>query len=379
MSNMAIDWAWLCFQVALLLSVVFWELLKKRHRNLFAILIPITMLVLIQGQAIWLFAQFESSNQYIIAHLYNTISIDGARLANFYIGIGVVGYVVAYVLSTLLRVRTNNNIPSHLRPRLPTYLLVAVWVLIASIFLINQVGGIKALLEQPGRLVAGQTVFLLAIGLGKMPIMNKIAFHEKINIFDVIFGVFTFLIILFNSRFLAMFIVLQLFIVSNYCWAEVKRSTLLYVGIIAVAIFIFFGLYRDYAARYGTTGVQWLQIWLNNPQDINVFDWFYRANVEGFTGVAGVLSHEMWYGSLNNDFGFSELSVVLLYLPNAIRTDPNLPFAGLGQFLNGMYPYTASVVPSSVELAYGHFGLLGILGFCALLGFLTRYLHIWHS
>ena len=62
------------------------------------------------------------------------------------------------------------------------------------------------------------------------------------------------------------------------------------------------------------------------------------------------------------------MSFVTQLLPNAWRTDPSLPFLSMSQVLQDAYPYQGSVVRPGFELAYGHFGLPGMIALGALLG-----------
>jgi len=50
MADLSLDWAWLYLQVALLAGMAARELIGRRDRNLFAILVPGTTLVLVQFQ-----------------------------------------------------------------------------------------------------------------------------------------------------------------------------------------------------------------------------------------------------------------------------------------------------------------------------------------
>jgi hypothetical protein len=378
MPDLILDWAWLYLQIVLLAFIAFKEIRRVHGRNVYAILVPCTMLVLVQGQAWWMLRQFESNHEIAAEHLYNTIRLDMARLANFYIGLGVLAYLAAYLATrkrkspepiAYLAVATASDVYPL------SYALVATWTALAGGLLIRQVGGLQLAVEQPGRLIAGQTVFLIAVGMSKWPLIYKIAANQKIKAIDIALWSVSVIVTLFNSRFMTAFAVLQLAIVVHYFRKELSRRALSAMVVPAIGIFLVFGLYRDYAFRFGTVGAEAAQEFLARPDEWHVADWFYRTNVEGFTGLAGALTHQRDVGDFNYDFGVSELVVFTNLVPNALRNNPSLPFYSLSQFLQNTYPFTASVVPSGLESAYAHLGLPGILAYSALLGFLTNWFH----
>ena len=393
MADLSLDWAWLYLQVALLAGMAARELIGRRDRNLFAILVPGTTLVLVQFQGWWLLRQFEISGESRVDHLYNSITLEMARRANLYIGLGVICYVLAYALARPRRRRSKAASESMTaretepvaraeaqveRSTVLAYLFAAGWTAMFAYLLVTQVGGINLALTQPGRMIEGQTVYLLAVGLAKWPLLLKIATGARPRLIDVAFWVTGVAITLFSSRFLTAFAVLQLIIVVNYCWKELSRRSLLLMVVPAVSIFLVFGLYRDYAFRFGTVGGKAAaQEFLSRPEEWNVSEWFYRTNVEGFTGVAGALTYQADGHEFDYDFGVSELEAFTKLIPNSIRNSPALPFKAIAEWLHDAYPFTASVVPSGVELAYGHLSVIGILVYSALLGTLTRSFHLY--
>ncbi len=383
-ADLTVDWAWLYLQVALLAGMAGREVLRRRDRNLFAILVPATMLVLVQFQGWWLLRQFETSGEQRLEHLYNSITLQMARRANLYIGLGVLCYVLAYALS-----RPRRELPLSAagadaqtvaraeRSTVLAYAVATVWTTLSAYLLVKQVGGINLALTEPGRMIEGQTVFLLAVGMAKWPLVMRIATTSRPRLLDIALWVIGVAITLFNSRFLTAFAVLQLLIVINYCWKELSRRSLLLMVVPAVSIFLVFGLYRDYAYRFGTVGGKAAaQEFLSRPDEWNVGEWFYRTNVEGFTGVAGALTYQADGHEFDYDFGVSELEVFTKLIPNSVRNNPALPFKELAEWSHNAYPYTGSVVPSGVEWAYGHLSVLGILLYSAVLGVLTRSFHV---
>jgi hypothetical protein len=380
MNKLALDWLWLYLQIIVLVAVIARELIRPHKRNLYAILIPGVMLVLVQGQAWWMLSKFTHSDMANMRHLRQTISLDGARLANFYVGLSVICFVVTYAFFAPRGRSAAAPAPVKTRyynPRLASNLLAAVWVLVSGAILLHLAGGLNALMTRPGQAMAGGvTMFLMMTMLGKLPLFHKVAFLRRINLFDL--ALFTLVLFLFlvNSRFLAAFILLQLAVLLNYCWREVSRRGLLGLVLVMFLIFIVFGLYRDYTAYFN--GVKWVTLqkfFMTHMRGNDSLEWFYRVNVEGFAGLAGILTFAADNGGIAHDFGLSNLGVITKFIPYAIRNDPAMPFMDIANALESLYPYHGSLIPSGMESAYAHFGLPGILGFGALLGYLTRWLH----
>ena len=375
--DLTLDWWWLYLQIALLSAIIVREVIRPRNRNLYAILITTTMLVLVQGQAWWVLARFEQGNT-AIRHLNQDISLDGARLANLYLGLAVLCYCIALALPAANRgvTRVSTRVRSMLPETRLSYTMATIWTIVAGALLIQGMGGLRTAVTSPGAAIAGLTALLVATGLGKLPLLRRIATGGKPEIADVaIFGV-AMLLTLINSRFLAAFALLQLALLLNYCWREAPRRSLLGLALGLVFIFIVYGLYRESAWRYGGVDLQKLsQLLVAPPENDTVLDWFYRANVEGFAGLAGLLTYESVNGPIAHDFGLSNLSIITQLLPNALRNDPSLPFRDVARFLESLYPSSGSVVSPGPETAYAHFGLPGILGLGALLGYLAGWLH----
>ncbi len=148
------------------------------------------------------------------------------------------------------------------------------------------------------------------------------------------------------------------------------------MALVLFLIVFVFGLYRDYTTFYKR--VEWTaarEFLTTRVWQSSTLDWFYRVNVEGFAGLAGILTFATDHGGVAHDFGLSDLAVITTCVPYAVRNDPSLPFKEIGDTLRSLYPYDGSLIPSGMECAYAHFGLLGILGFGALLGYATRWLH----
>ncbi|HEY4304187.1 MAG TPA: hypothetical protein VGM82_06965 [Gemmatimonadaceae bacterium] len=372
MPDLTLDWFWLALQTAALFVMIGAQLRRRQNRNFYALLIPVAFLILMQGQAWWAFHQFATTGQRTMEQLYNVFDIDAARRANLYVGLGTIAYVLGWwaMRGEVVTVGEPTPVRSYPSPRFPAYLLCAIWTAASAYLLVGQAGGLDLAIAQPGRLIEGGTVFIIAVGLAKWPLIQRIASRQRPRIADVAFWGASTLITLFNSRFLTAFAIIQLLVVLNYYHREIRRRTIAAMVVPALGIFIVFGIYRDYAFRFGTVGTEAAHEFLSRPEEWNVADWFYRTNVEGFTGVAGALAYEHQH-PFDYDFGISELNVFTRLVPNSVRNDPSMPFASIVTSLDNVYPYSASVVASGIELANGHLGLAGVLIYCAMLGVLT--------
>ncbi|MFK0731739.1 MAG: O-antigen polymerase [Gloeotrichia echinulata HAB0833] len=384
MFDMILDWIWLYIQIALLGIIIIRELLYHRNRNLYAILISFTMLVLVQGQAWWMLNQFQSGEGDIV-HLYQSVSLEATRLANLYAGLCVISLVISYVF--MARHKFKQPLPSDLYDQVListqqtnspfSYILIAGWVIIFGAILILLLGGLQAAIDNPGTSVGGQTMLLIFVSLGKMPLLHKISVKQRVNIYDILIFAITFFLTLINSRFLATFMLVQVLLLFNYCYKQIPRRWILGGSLILIFIFIVYGLYRDNGAT--NTGLNWHEklddLFNRFNQDESPVDWFYRTNVEGFVGLAGILTYDSQVGGIDHDFGLSNLTLFTQLIPNVIRNDQYL-VAPVADFLESLYPYPeGSVVPPGLEIAYAHFGVPGIILMGFLLGYLADFLH----
>src|SRR5689334_8717103 len=95
-TDLAPDWAWWGMQTGLLLAILLREVLRAKGRNLYALLMTGTMLILIEGQGWWMLSRFQESGATEARQLLHIVSLDGARLANFYFGLGILCFAGAY-------------------------------------------------------------------------------------------------------------------------------------------------------------------------------------------------------------------------------------------------------------------------------------------
>ena len=147
------------------------------------------------------------------------------------------------------------------------------------------------------------------------------------------------------------------------------------IAIVSFVVVVVYGLYRDFANHVAGAlafGPQIVQEYQASRISDGLVSWFYVWNDEGFVGLAKLLTFEQAGFPIVHDWGLSELTVFTHLLPNAIRTNPDLPFQSISLALDNAYPYHGSIVSPGLEMAYAHFGAAGIVIFGALLGYLLR-------
>ncbi len=363
-------------QIIILLSLIFRES-RKSQINFLLIFVIISYIVLVQLQSLWLLFKFNDDVHSIITIVGNKFSYDSYSKTNILFFIGVIVFSFTVVLTDKLRLYKNRlhycykySIP------LIAYFFVICWFFIFSVLLINKIGGIDSAIYNPGQMIEGQTVYILMLSIAKWPLLFKLNFKYKLNFLDFVLFFIYFLLILFNSRFLASFAVVQLVFVYHYRVQTINIKKLAIVAIPFFLIFIVFGLYRDFSYRFETVGVveastQYDMI----KEDFSITDWFFTGNVEAFTGTAGII-HFSDNNNFEIDYGLSELSNLFNFIPNKIRNSPNSIIKELNTTLSSAYPYKgASVVPSGLETSFGHFSYFGFFLYNIFIGFLPVFFH----
>ena len=380
-SDLTIDFGCLYFQIAILMVIIVREIARPSQRNIFAILISGGFLILVSGQALWMFSKFSDNGTDEILHLLQPISLRGAQLANYFASIAVICYGIIYRVRDKRRVVDYANLAvryHRLQPSYLSYLFLYGWVIAMAIGVIVLAGGVIETIVAPGlNFSYGVTMFLIFISIGKFPLLQKLASNKEILLFDVWLFLVALLITLFNSRILVGMMLLQLVVIFNYCHREISRRALLMIPTILFLVFIVFGLYREYASlSVDAIDPEALLYFTIDYADVStLLDWFYGANVEGFAGLAGIVTYDASVGGIVHDLGLSNLSFLTQFIPGVWRNDPTLPFKTISDALASMYPYEGSIVRPGLEIAYANYGVLGIIAFGSLLGYLTQFLH----
>jgi hypothetical protein len=375
------DWTLLMAQIGALVILVGREAFRKERRNVFAALIGVALLTLVHGQALWVFGEVSEGRQGDFRHMFQVLSLEAILQANKYLAICTGLFVLSYFYFARRTDERKSVCAGYGRAATPTllYPFVTVWTAAAVALLLTSAGGLVEAATRPGQnWRGGVTMLMVLVGMGKLVLLRKLASKEPVTWLDIgLLGV-AFMATLLNSRFIAAFILLQIAIVTNYCRRALSRWAIGALTLSMLTIFIVFGLYRHYTSIPGAKladAPKALETLAGSP-----IAWFYRLNIEGFTGLAGILTFQVRQGgSLEHDYGASTLRFISQLVPNKLRSEPTQPFFAFHDWVESRYPYKGSVIPSGIEIAYAHFGILGIAAFGAFLGWLVTWLHLGMS
>ncbi len=347
--------------------------LKQDKGNLISILFYAFLLFTVSGQNLYILSVVESGE--IPLNLFgHTISEQGFKLATLLVTLSII--IMAFV-SEYSEIKQPPNHPVSRRKykvEKPLnriyYFVVYIITFTAIMWLIAVLGGIQALLFSPGQMVGGQVLPLILMQIAKFPITYKIINKIKINYLDIwIFFPYV-VVTMLNSRRQSIVPLLQLIIAYHYFGKRIKFARLILAAIPVFLIVFVYGFYRDFNNFYTEyTWSNFVEFYEKN----SFFEDFYRLQVEGFSGLAGIISYD-FTSHINYDFGLSNLKVIVQLLPYEIR---NSAFKDLAETVYNVYPYQGSVVPSGYEAAFANFGILGIFGLSLLCGFLINRMHLY--
>jgi len=363
------------FQVFLLALIIFLEMHRRQGKNLIAILLFGTSLILVQFQAWYIAGDLETSDW--VVYLNNIITREGFKLANLLVFISVVISFTVYLTLPVKRapVLHKMNVGHALREFSLPYMVVGLLVLTSAALLFHLLGGLHGVLSAPGRMVGGQTLLLTIIQLGKMPLLHKIATKRSPIILDwALMGV-SMLIVMFNSRFLTIYMIVQYLVLYHYCIREISLKQFLIFGGLATAVILGYGSLRHYTNFYTTYTLENILRYFRegtSGEGFNFIAFFYRHNVEGFSGFAGIITAYIEQRGMAHDFGLYNLSLFTQLIPYALR---QAAFGDIVNTLEAIYPYHGSVVAPGYENAFAHFGFPGVVMFALLLAFLPRWMH----
>ncbi len=347
--------------------------LKKEKGNLVSLLFYSFLLFTVTGQNLYVLSVMEAGE--IPLNLFgHVISEQGFKIATLLVTLSIM--VMAFVSEYADVARPQQ--PSNSRKKYKTeqslnpiyYLIVYAITSIAITWLIAVLGGIQALLFSPGQMVGGQVLPLILMQIAKFPITFKIINKLKIDRLDIWIFVPYIIVTMLNSRRQSIVPLLQLIIAYHYYCRSIKLSKLIFAAIPVFVIVFVYGFYRDFNNFYTEyTWSNFVEFYDKN----SFFESFYRLQVEGFSGLAGIISHDIT-NSISYDFGLSNLKVFVQLLPYEIR---NSAFKDLSETIYNVYPYQGSVVPTGYEAAFANFGILGIFALSLLCGTLVNRMHLY--
>jgi hypothetical protein len=245
-----------------------------------------------------------------------------------------------------------------------TIIFSSVALVVASAMILNA-GGIGNFVFSPGDMIPGQTFLLLALGVLKWNVLNRLSYRMPVSAMSLAyFGIYLFFC-LFTSRFLAVFSMLQLVMYLHYYKRPISFSRLFVAMIPIVAVVFIYGIYRDISRNEVVRDAP-LEDWVAAVLVFmpNFFDWFFSNNTEIFSGVADAV-RQLREGA-EIDLLVPEFRAVFLLLPNFIRTDGDLFFASLVEGLTASGVKSNSVIASGFErfvlgLGIPGFALYGIV------------------
>jgi hypothetical protein len=347
--------------------------LKKNEGNLVSILFYSFLLFTVSGQNLYVLSVVEAGE--IPLHLFgHTISEQGFKTATLLVTLSVM--VMSFISEYSEIQRPQQHVNSRRKykaekPLNPAYYTIVYAITFTAIAWLTAVlGGIQALLFSPGQMVGGQVLPLILMQIAKFPITYKIINKLKIDRLDVWIFIPYIIVTMLNSRRQSIVPLLQLIIAYHYYCNRIKISRLIFAVIPVFFIVFVYGFYRDFNNFYTEyTWSNFVEFYDKN----SFFESFYRLQVEGFSGLAGIVSYDLTNG-ISYDFGLSNLKVIVQLLPYEIR---NSAFKDLAETVYNVYPYQGSVVPTGYEAAFANFGVLGIFGLSILCGTLVNRLHLY--
>jgi hypothetical protein len=347
--------------------------LKKDRGNLVSILFYAFLLFTVTGQNLYVLSVMEAGE--IPLNLFgHVISEKGFKIATLLVTLSVMIMAFISEYSEIRQPQQHGISKRKLKVEKSLnstyYLIVYTITLTAIAWLIAVLGGIQALLFSPGQMVGGQVLPLILMQIAKFPITYKIINRLKIDRLDIWIFIPYIIVTMLNSRRQSIVPLLQLTIAYHYYVNRIKISKLA-LAVIPVFLIVFvYGFYRDFNNFYTEyTWNNFVEFYDKN----SFFESFYRLQVEGFSGLAGIVSYDLTNG-INYDFGLSNLKVIVQLLPYEIR---NSAFKDLAETVYNVYPYQGSVVPTGYEAAFANFGVLGIFGLSVLCGTLVNRMHLY--
>jgi hypothetical protein len=344
--------------------------LKKEKGNLVSILFYSFLLFTVTGQNLYVLSAMEAGE--IPLNLFgHTISEQGFKIATLLVTLSIM--IMAFISEYSEVQHPQQHLASRRKykaekPLNPTYYLIVYIITLTAIIAV--LGGIQALLFSPGQMVGGQVLPLILMQIAKFPITYKIINKLKIDRLDIWIFIPYIIVTMLNSRRQSIVPLLQLIIAYHYYCNRIKLAKLVFAAVPVFLIVFVYGFYRDFNNFYTEyTWSNFVEFYDKN----SFFESFYRLQVEGFSGLAGIVSYDLT-NSISYDFGLSNLKVIVQLLPYEIR---NSAFKDLAETVYNVYPYQGSVVPTGYEAAFANFGILGILGLSLLCGTLVNRMHLY--
>jgi hypothetical protein len=320
---------------------------------LLIILFQTAFIGLITSQATW-FASTAINNIGDIFYLgYSYFGMQDALITMFLFFIFQLAlFVIAiYTFKRRSLIYKNNTYGYHKSYRVKKLPEIFIYSVVACMFgpaMILNAGGIGNFIYEPGSMLPGQTFFLLILGILKWNLLNRLIYGIPVTLASILYFVFYLFFCLFTSRFLTVFALLQLMIFWHYYYKPITISQLVKSMGPIVAVILVFGIYRDIAHNSLAKDMEFMDLIAAMFAFLpNFFEWFFTNNTEIFSGVANSLRQLREGAEIN--LLLPELGVVFYLLPNFIRTDDNLIFKNLLEYMNSSGTQSGSVIASGFE------------------------------
>ena len=369
---MSLSFILVIIQIALLSGVILFELNKGRGRNLVMITTAVALILFVEFQAMYVLKDLEN---FSTAFYYdNFINREGCSFAVLLLLLCTVVLLISHRITRRQKPPAIRKASSQVHQTLLSYIAITLILLATAYALIELSGGLGEALSAPARMIPGQTVYLIILQIGKIPLLQKVADRKKGNVFDFALFLISLLMILLSNRRMAMFEIWQYVVLVNYCKNEISRRKLVGIGVLVACIVLFTGTVRSFGFGYSAeTPMRVYHLYSEGVggQPFDLTDFFYRWNIEAFSGFGGIITAYLQHG-ISYDFGISYLRFFTHLTPYAIRTGAVRDF---DDWLNEIYSYHGSVVSPGYEAAFGHFGFVGIFMLSVVLGVLPRWFH----
>jgi hypothetical protein len=360
-----------------LFGAVLWRELRVSDRNIYACIFVICNLVLIQAQGFYIMSELDDHERTYVTHLFQEVTYTGALSACWLLTVYCFAAVSFYFLTSRRRLepRVKRGVSLVLRPTRLTYVFVFVLMAVCAEYLAVLYGGWREFVTRPGQIIHGQTAAIMFLGLGAFPLLARLIANTRPTIMDYGLVGFAFTVTLLNSRILAILMMAGVILARHYHGQPLKARGILFSFGLWLCIMFVYGTYRDSSNYFAKPTVRTLIDYTaaRLSQGTATLRWYYATNVEGFTGLAGLVTAEQSAGP-RRDYGLVTLGFPLTLVPYSIRSSKALPLWRLDEFIRDA-GVSRSVVSPGVELAYLHFGVFGMLLFGAASGWLMRAAH----
>lgn len=328
-----------------------------KKRLLLVILFQIAFIGLVTSQSTWFaFTAYDNvGDAYSLGYSYFGLQDALFAAILFLLFQLALLLIVVYVLkknSRLFKKDLLNKIHSHKNIKSVNKIReIIIYSMVACVIgplMILNAGGLSNFIYEPGAMLPGQTFLLLTLGILKWNLLNRLIYGISITLPSILYFCIYLFFCLFTSRFMTVFALLQLMIFWHYYLKPISQIQLLKSMLPILVVILVFGIYRDIAHNGLAKDLDIIELISMMLAFLpTFFDWFFSNNTEIFSGVANSLRQLREGADVN--LLLPELSAVFSLLPNFIRTDDDLIFKNLLDYMNATGMQSNSVIASGFE------------------------------